>query len=154
MGRNRCGSIFPCFGMRRGIDLPVGTERIDMASGCVMVKISMRRINKGQRFTHYNGTWKRKHRMIWEQHYGRIPKGYRVIFLDGNKRNTEIDNLELATSNEIMLMTHYGLKFTDKDRTKTGLLIARQRAAIGRLMKQTHNTYNMPKLNRRSNGKV
>jgi len=137
----------------REMYIPVGTERI-VGSSIVHVKISMRRIKGGVHPSRYSGTWKRKHHLVWEQHYGPIPKGYKVIFLDGNKFNFEIDNLELATANEICLLHHYGLQFNDKERTRTGLAVARQRAQIGRLMKQTHNTYNMPKPKRRSNGKV
>jgi len=141
-------SIFNIPGLwQRGKDLPVGTERMSIANGCLMEKVSMRRIKDGVKFSHYNGTWKLKHHLIWEKHYGRVPKGYNVIFLDRNKFNFDIDNLALATKLETALLYHYGLYFNDKERTRTGLAIVKQRAAIGRLMKQTHNTYNLPKIN-------
>lgn len=34
-----------------------------------------------------------KHRLIWKQHYGRIPEGHIVIFADGDKTNFAIENL-------------------------------------------------------------
>lgn len=43
-----------------------------------------------------------KHRLIYEQHYGSIPKGMYVIFKDKNKLNFEIDNLELISKKEHM----------------------------------------------------
>jgi hypothetical protein len=141
---NRGFLIFPYSGIEKmGSELPVGTEKIN-SSGYVMVKISMRN-KKGLQFGRYSGAWENKHHLIWEKHNGRVPKGYRVIFLDGCKYNYKLDNLAIATTNEVMLLNHYGLQFNDSELTRTGLAIARQRAQIGRLMKQTHNTYNMPK---------
>jgi hypothetical protein len=148
--RSFVGSVFPCFGY--GMELPVGTERIGMMKKkgkpekyFVMVKISRKKLKKGTQFNRYSGTWRLKKELLWEKNYGRIPKGYLVIFLDGNEFNFEIDNLALATKNEICLLHHYGLQFNDKEHTKAGLAVVRHRAAIGRLMKQTHNTYTMPK---------
>lgn len=37
------------------------------------------------------------HRLEWEKHYGLIPDGYIVHHKDGNKRNWQIDNLELLS---------------------------------------------------------
>lgn len=34
-----------------------------------------------------------KRRVVWEQHFGPIPKTHMVIHLDGNKLNCDIDNL-------------------------------------------------------------
>lgn len=38
-----------------------------------------------------------KHRMIWVEHNGPIPKGYIVRFKNGNKQDLRIENLELVT---------------------------------------------------------
>ena len=38
-----------------------------------------------------------KHRMIWVEHNGPIPKGYLVRFKNGNKQDIRIENLELVT---------------------------------------------------------
>jgi hypothetical protein len=48
------------------------------------------------------GVFKLKHRIIYEQHYGSIPKGMYVVFKDRNKLNFNIDNLELITKKEHM----------------------------------------------------
>lgn len=156
MARREGFDIFPIFGRTGRGELPVGAE-VAYGNGFIAVKISMRRIKNGFQHTYYNGTWKLKHHAIYEANFGRIPKGYVVIHLDGNKHNNEPDNLELATRNETMLLHHYGLQFNDAERTRTGLAIARHRATLGRLMKQTHNTYTMPKLKTLrggTNGKV
>jgi len=47
--------------------------------------------------------WKLKHRQIWEQKKGKIPKGYNVQFKDGNKTNTNLENLYIISRAEQML---------------------------------------------------
>jgi len=41
-----------------------------------------------------------KHRHIYEQHHGKIPEGMIVIFVDGNKNNFDITNLQAITRQE------------------------------------------------------
>lgn len=48
------------------------------------------------------GKYVLKHRHIWEQHNGKIPKGMVLVFKDRNKENLSIDNLELITMGENM----------------------------------------------------
>ena len=40
------------------------------------------------------------HRILWEQHYGPIPKGMQITFIDGNKDNVVIENLRAETMTE------------------------------------------------------
>jgi hypothetical protein len=44
-------------------------------------------------------TKRRLHRVIWEQHHGSIPEGYKLYFKDGNKENLSVDNLYLKELN-------------------------------------------------------
>lgn len=37
--------------------------------------------------------WKQKHYLVWEEHFGEIPKDSFIIFLDGNTLNCDISNL-------------------------------------------------------------
>ena len=46
--------------------------------------------------------WIRKHRLIWEQANGPIPKGFYLRIKDGNKDNYNLDNMELITQAENM----------------------------------------------------
>lgn len=94
--------------------LPIGTE--SNRKGYVYIKVKDGNNNKN---------WKPKQRIIYEQHYGKIPDGYKIIFADGNNRNFEIDNLIMVTNNEEMVMNRYDLRSTDKEITKTGSLIAK-----------------------------
>lgn len=72
------------------------------------------------------------HRMVWEQHYGPIPKGKMITFLDGDKDNCEIDNLVMIDEDINLILNHKRLRFDDPELTKTGVAIARMRAAAKR----------------------
>lgn len=79
---------------------PVGSERINK-DGYIEIK------------TKAPSTWKLKHRFIWENTYGAIPKDSIVIFKDGNKQNVTIDNLMLIKKSVNAVLNHSGLaKYT------------------------------------------
>lgn len=69
--------------------------------------------------------WKLKHRWIYEQKNGKIPKGYNLIFADGNKQNFELDNLLLVSNSELFIINQKGLYKKDKDLTKAGVTVAK-----------------------------
>ena len=75
----------------------IGSERWD--DGYWWVKVNDSRNGKRK-------NWKQKHRYIWEQYYGAIPKGHRVIFLDGNKNNFDINNLACVDINAQTSIRH------------------------------------------------
>ena len=66
---------------------PDGSERIDK-DGFKMIKL--------------NGKYVHKHRHLWEEKNGPVPKGYVVYFKDGDKENLTIDNLGIITREENM----------------------------------------------------
>lgn len=72
-----------------------------------------------------NNNWVYKHRYIYEQHYGKIPDGYNIIFLDGNKLNLDPSNLKAVSKAEDLIMNNNGLFTKDKDITLSGTLIAK-----------------------------
>ena len=100
-----------CFGARKTSfkkgNLPHNTramysERLSK-EGYIEIKVG---INK----------WISKHRYIWEQHYKRkVPKGKVVIFLDGNNRNFEIENLKLIPRGALLILNNR-YKHITKDR--------------------------------------
>lgn len=67
---------------------PVGTERIDR-DGYVIVKVQ----DDGP----WHKRWRPKHKVEWEKVHGKIPPGFVLIFLDGNKQNITMENLKLVT---------------------------------------------------------
>lgn len=89
--------------------LPVGSEWIN-DKGYTYVKISE------------PNNWQLKHRYIYEQHHGKIPKGYSIIFLDGNKNNYDLDNLQLVKIREKLIMKNLHFFSTNKELTRTGLI--------------------------------
>lgn len=69
--------------------------------------------------------WKMKHRYIWELHNGEIPDNCSVIFLDGDKRNFEIDNLALVTKSQMGRMTTYKLYSEKQEITSAGIMLCK-----------------------------
>lgn len=86
---------------------PVGSERIT-CDGYVEVKIADP--NK----------WRLKHRVVWEEHNGPVPRGYSIIFKDGDRTNCTIDNLIMLTRDEHALMTIKRLRSHDPELTDAG----------------------------------
>ena len=70
------------------------------------------------------GNWQYKHRYIYEKHYGKIKKGNCVIFLDGNRKNFNIENLKEVTKEQNVIMNKYKLYCSDADLTNTGIQVA------------------------------
>ena len=60
----------------------VGSERINV-DGYIEIKVAE------------PNRWRLKHRIIWEQVYGEIPKGYNVQFKNHNPQDCRIENLYL-----------------------------------------------------------
>ena len=88
---------------------PVGSERITKDGYCE-IKVS----DTGRR-------WRLKHVLIYEKHHGKVPKGSAVIFLDGDKRNFDIDNLYLVTRSQLAMLNKNSLIQKDADLTKTAI---------------------------------
>jgi len=75
--------------------------------------------------------WRAKHHILYEKYHGiKIPNDKIVIFLDENRSNFDCDNLALITRDENRILNYNHLRFNDKDLTKTGLSIAKLKAAI------------------------
>lgn len=89
---------------------PVGSERLNK-DGHTEVKVGPDK-------------WVSKQRYIWEQNYGKIKRGYVVIFADRDKTNFNIDNLVLISNRELLIMNRKKLIQNDADLTKTGIMIA------------------------------
>jgi hypothetical protein len=82
----------------------IGSEKIDK-DGYVRVKTS----NDKNRCK----AWQLKHHIIFKNAYPdvEIKKTDRIIFLDGNKRNFDINNLKLVTRREQMELSRWGDTF-------------------------------------------
>ena len=98
---------------------PVGSERIDR-DGYILIKVAEPSV------------WKLKHRVIWEKYNGPIPKNYTVIFLDGNKSNTDINNLALVSRSELLIVNQKKLIKSDTELSKVGINIAKVQSKINK----------------------
>lgn len=74
---------------------PVGYERINV-EGYIEIKVA-----EGMH------QFRLKHRVVWEQHHGPIPRGSNVQFRDGNRQNCDISNLYLISREDQMKHNSY-----------------------------------------------
>lgn len=103
----------------------INSEYITKA-GYVLVKVS-----------NSNKKWRLKHRVVWEREHGAIPKGHRIVFLDGNKQNTDISNLALVSSAEQVRLNTDGFNnCKNPELTKSRIQLAKLKLEIGKKKKR------------------
>lgn len=51
----------------------------------------------------YTVNWKPEHVLLWERERGPVPKGSALAFLNGDKQDIRLDNMECITRRELML---------------------------------------------------
>lgn len=89
--------------------LPIGSERTK-ADGMVQVKVAPKK-------------WEYKQRLIYEQYHNvKLKENEYVVFLDQNRNNFDIDNLQVLTAKESGFMANEKLFSKDKLATETGIL--------------------------------
>ena len=77
----------------------VGSERVNVY-GYIEIKVAE------------PNRWRLKHRIIWEQVYGEIPKGYNVQFKNHNRQDCRIENLYLiCRADQIAKENSYWAKY-------------------------------------------
>ncbi|MEQ6355939.1 HNH endonuclease signature motif containing protein [Lysinibacillus sp. M3] len=109
---------------------PVGTERVD-CDGYVLIKVS----DTGS----WHERWRHKHKVIWEKENGPIPKGHCLLFLDSDKQNISLDNLQLITQAQLVRLNQNRLIFDNPEFTKTGIVIASIYNEIGKRKKKNED---------------
>ena len=65
-------------------------------------------------FVRVNGKWKRRSRLLYEKVNGEIPKGMKVVHINGDKFDDRIENLALVGSKEQNLICGNQWFFDDK----------------------------------------
>lgn len=98
---------------------PIGYERIT-DDGYVEVKVRMRPSHP-----YCNDNFVMKHYLVWEQAYGAVPEGHKLMFLDGNKQNCELENLQLVSDRELLVLNRKKLLTKNAQLNKTALLVAK-----------------------------
>lgn len=112
-----------CKGHKPWKTKPIGYERIDR-DGYILAKVS-------------DNNFVPKQRLIYEKYHGVISDDDFVMFLDGNKRNFDINNLMLISKAENLELTRRKLRTNDTELTRAGVMIARINQEI---IKNTKNT--------------
>ncbi len=75
--------------------------------------------------------WKYTHRMIWEEAHGPIPKTHAVVFVDGDKTNLRLDNLELITRGELSMRNKHQLSSAPQELRPLVKSLAKLRLTAG-----------------------
>lgn len=96
---------------------PVGSERIDSQDGYILIKVSD--------YGRYQDRWKLKHKVRWEKEYGKIPDDHVIIFLDSDRKNCELSNLEMISRKTLVYMNKNDLFSEDPQLTRTGINLAK-----------------------------
>lgn len=104
---------------------PIGSERIGK-DGHIFVKVDDRK-------------WMPKHRHLWEQEHGPVPKNHVVIFANGNKRDFRLDNLILVSRAQLAVINKNKLIFDNPELTKTGVIISDLIMKTNERMKEDEN---------------
>lgn len=101
---------------------PVGHQRI--IDGYIMEKVE--EPNK----------FRFKHQLVWEEHHGQIPKEMVLWFIDGNRQNCSIDNLELIKKTEQIRRNQLKVNQAPGEIQETLKLVAKTQVAISEKRKE------------------
>lgn len=103
------------------------SERINQAN-CIEIKIAQP--NK----------WRLKHHVIYEEYHNvKIGRKDAVIFLDGNKRNFDINNLKLISNKEQIIMAKNHFKSDNPEITKSYVVLAKVMNKISEIKNHSRN---------------
>ena len=92
---------------------PIGSEGTYKGDGVIFIKVAEPDV------------WVRKNRYVYEQAYGKLPDGYHVIHLNGDKTDFRLENLKAIKDKETLIMGSNDLFSNDPALTETGVLIAK-----------------------------
>ena len=88
----------------------IGSERV-LPSGYIQIRTG-------------SNTWEFKHKIIYEKHFGKLEDNDRVLFLDGDKTNFNIDNLKRVSKAQLVVMNRHRLIYNNAEATKMGIALA------------------------------
>ena len=71
------------------------------------------------------GDLAKQHHYVWEQANGPVPRGYMLIFKDGDRTNCELENLALVSRAENTYLTRKKMRFTDPQLTECAVNLAK-----------------------------
>jgi hypothetical protein len=89
-----------------------------------------------------DGTWKKKHIVLWEQANGPMPENHVLLFGDNDKSNIELENLFLVPRATQAYLCKMGFSWDNAEALKTVLLIAEHRALICKKLRDMGSGHN------------
>lgn len=119
---------------------PIGTEKI-LKGKYIYVKVA------DKNNANFRENWRPKHHLIWEQHYGKIPKGHRIIFADKNTFNLDIENMLCLSVAEIAMLNRFYKTYENAEMTKTSVLLAKIRLQMAERRKNNGDNKKMDSRN-------
>lgn len=106
--------------LKHKLKRPLGAERVRHKGNRPSIEVKIAEPN----------TWICKGKLVWEQHNGKIPKGYKITYLDGNPLNTDINNLAVVDNKIMGGLLKYGNNTGNKELRKAQILTVKIRNAI------------------------
>lgn len=95
---------------------PVGSERVNV-EGYIEIKIAEPNV------------YELKHRVVWAEKYGPIDSKTIIRFIDNNRQNVALENLEAVTSKEHLILNKNNYKDLPNELKPTMKIIAKLEAA-------------------------
>ena len=105
--------------------VPVGSESKKKTDPYVWIKVADDDVPS--RFN-----WRPKHHLVYEEHYGPIPEGHVITFLDGDTTNFAPENLRAISMATNARLNQNSLRFDDPELTNAGINVAEIMTAVGR----------------------
>ena len=102
---------------------PVGSERVSR-DGYIEIKVKDPNV------------WKLKHRVVWEEAYGKIPKGMQIMFIDQNPTNVNIENLVLVSKAQNALLNKNRMLTDNKELNELSINYAKVVTKINEIEKE------------------
>lgn len=91
----------------------IGDEFVDKNTGYTYIKIAE------------PNTWIQKQRYIYIKHHGKIDDDCSIIFLNGDKKDFDINNLKMVRNKDKLVMKNLHLFSDIEEITECGILIAK-----------------------------
>lgn len=114
---------------KKGV-VPANTKPLGATRICKRDKIKFRKVKmKGPQWV----KWKAEHHIVWEKANGPIPKGHRIIALDGDLTNTDLDNLRMISGRTAGYMARSTGFYDDRELNELSLGIALVQTKIHQL---------------------
>jgi len=106
---------------------PLYSERIDAKDGYVFIKVPDPNPHTGA-----SARYVLKHIWLWEQAHGPVPDGYVVSFINGDRRDIRLDNLELLSRGALAIMNKAGTSKMPAELRPTMRAVAKLQDAVCR----------------------